>query len=102
MDVVRDRLQGGWRDSPQARAAAPMLQNVQAAAQSAFEERPLVTTLMVFGIGLGLGTAIGMVIAECVSEPEPTLSKSYDAITQNVMDTLSRMVPDVIARQFRA
>jgi len=65
------------------------------------EERPIAATLVVFGVGLGVGAAIGMMIGGCMAE-RSIKESDYETLTQNVMDNLSRMVPDVIARQFRA
>lgn len=102
MDVIRDRLQTAWDEQQYRGPTAPMLEQVQSAAQSLIEDRPLVTTLMVFGLGLGLGAAVGVMIGECLSEPEPAPPGNYEVITQNVIDSLTRLVPDVVARQFRA
>lgn len=99
MDAVKNRLEGQWGNSRF--GGFPTAANMQAAAQGMIEDRPLVTTLLCFGLGLGVGTAIGMVISDCMSEPTTFHRRDPESITQSAIDSLSRMVPDVVARQFR-
>lgn len=100
MDVVRDRLHGAW-DRTRSGHSFPVLEKVQSAAESMIEERPALTGLMTFGLGFGLGIAVGAMLSEYFEEDKPTYESMYDTVTKNVSDTLSRMVPDAVARHFR-
>jgi hypothetical protein len=100
MDVVKNRMQGSFPGAGFARNL-PTLNGVQQAAESMVEERPVVSTLIVFGVGLGLGAALGVMIADCMAAP-PSKFHGPESLAQNIMDGLSRVVPDVITRQFRS
>jgi hypothetical protein len=97
MDLVKNRMQGHSTGL----GSVPGFERVQSAAESMIEDRPVVSTLIVFGIGLGLGTALGIMMADCMTSSS-SQSHSPESLAQNVMDGLSRVVPDVIARQFRS
>lgn len=98
MNVAQDRRGDAWK-APGVMDGIPSLQSIGTAAESLIDERPVATTLVVFGLGVGLGTAIGMMLSDClVGRSKAT---NVETLTQNVMDGLSRMVPDVISRQFR-
>jgi hypothetical protein len=96
MDLVKNRLQGHSAGL----GNVPGFDRVQSAAESMIEDRPVVSTLIVFGIGLGLGTALGVMMADCMTS-SGSQSHSSESLAQNIMDGLSRVVPDVISRQFR-
>ena len=98
METAQDRLGGAWK-TPGFMEKMPSVKSVEAAAESFIEERPVATTLVVFGIGVGLGTAIGLMLSDCLVDRSK--ATKVETLTQNVMDGLSRMVPDVISRHFR-
>lgn len=98
MDATQDRLGGAWKSSS-VMDRIPTVKSIEDAAESFIEERPLATTLVVFGLGVGIGTAIGMMLSDCLVDRSK--STRAETLTHNVMDSLSRMVPDVISRHFR-
>ena len=99
MDATQDRLGGAW-GTPGIMDKIPTVKSLGTAAESVIEERPVAATLVVFGLGVGLGTAIGMMLSDCLVDRSK--ASKVESLTQNVMDGLSRMVPDVISRHFHS
>lgn len=99
MEAAQDRLGGAWK-TPGVMERVPSVKSIETAAESFIEERPVATTLVVFGLGVGLGTAIGMMLSDCFVDRSK--ATKVESLTQNVMDGLSRMVPDVISRHFHS
>jgi hypothetical protein len=61
------------------------------------EEYPISSTLLAFGVGLGVGVLIGQTIAGALrDEPQPGLRP--DSLSQPVCDAVRRAVPEAIAR----
>lgn len=71
----------------------PNLDEFQTAACQAIEDQPIAFALAAFGVGIGLGVGIGMLINEGSSH-----QAQYRSVTQQVTDTVSRMLPNAIAR----
>jgi hypothetical protein len=101
MDGVQNRLRDQGERFLNRGSEMPTWENVQCAATDMIDERPIAATLVVFGVGLGVGVALGTMLGECFAE-QTVKRTNYETITQNVMDNLSRMVPEAVARHFRA
>ncbi|HEV8002247.1 MAG TPA: hypothetical protein VGP63_20320 [Planctomycetaceae bacterium] len=62
------------------------------------EEYPMASTVLAFGVGLGVGVLIGQtIVGALTSEPEP--SSRLDSLNQQIRDAVRNTVPEVI-RQY--
>ncbi|HEV3304218.1 MAG TPA: hypothetical protein VG055_31505 [Planctomycetaceae bacterium] len=61
------------------------------------EEYPISSTVLAFGVGLGIGVLVGHTIAGTLSsEREP--SSRLDSLSQQVCDAVRKAVPEAIGR----
>jgi hypothetical protein len=61
------------------------------------EDYPISSTLLAFGVGVGVGVLVGQTIAGAFSS-EPEHSSRLDSLTQQVCDTVRKSVPEAIGR----
>jgi hypothetical protein len=61
------------------------------------EEYPISSTLLAFGVGLGVGVLIGQTIAGAL-RPEPEPLSRLDSVSQQVYEAVRKAVPEAIAR----
>lgn len=64
------------------------------------EDRPLSAVMMSFGIGMGVGLAIGSILA-AASQPEPK-TRAAERMGQQLLDALARVVPSSISDRFNS
>ena len=81
-----NRLQGYFTESPAGQAACQMM-----------ETYTLASTFGMFGVGLGLGVAVGLLIAEYAT-PEPIRPLSF---TEKTWDALAQVLPDSVMQTIR-
>jgi hypothetical protein len=80
-----NRIQGRWRP-------AAAVESVR----ETVEHHPVPATFVTFGVGMGIGVALGLLLAETVFQPpQPTLS-------QRTLDALSQVLPDSVMRTLRS
>jgi hypothetical protein len=61
------------------------------------EEYPISSTVLAFGVGLGIGVLVGQTIAGALrSEPDP--SSGLESLSQQVCDAVRKSVPEAISR----
>jgi len=61
------------------------------------EEYPISSTVLAFGVGLGIGVLVGQTIAGALrSEPDP--SSRLESLSQQVCDAVRKSVPEAISR----
>lgn len=70
-------------------------EDYQQRAEAALEDYPMAVALATFGIGLALGTAVGLMLSETVPEPRRTLS-------QQTWDAMSQYLPESVLQKVRA
>jgi hypothetical protein len=71
--------------------------SLAASSMELVEEYPISSTLLAFGVGLGVGVLVGQTIAGAFSsEPEP--SSRLDSLSQQVCDAVRKSVPEAISR----
>jgi hypothetical protein len=63
------------------------------------EEYPMASTLLAFGVGLGVGVLVGQTIAGALRQESPR-SPRLDSLSQQVCDAVRNAVPDAISRHF--
>jgi hypothetical protein len=97
MDVVRNRMRGEHGRPSE----TSTMQNVQCAAEHLIDQQPAFVALAAFGIGLGLGVGLGALIANWASESVDNRTE-FEKMTENVMQRVSAMVPEAVARYFRS
>jgi hypothetical protein len=73
-----------------------VMDTVKDTASYPMEEAPITTTLLVFGVGLGLGALIGSMIAEA-SAPQTRVSQA-EAVGRSILDSFSSAVPSSIRK----
>ncbi len=61
------------------------------------EEYPISSTLLAFGVGLGVGVLVGQTIAGALHS-EPTASSRLESLSQQVCDVVRNSIPDAISR----
>jgi hypothetical protein len=61
------------------------------------EEYPISSTVLAFGMGLGIGVLIGQTIAGALREEQQPTSR-LDSLSQQVCDAVRRAVPEAMAR----
>ena len=64
--------------------------------RAAVKEQPVAVVLAAFGAGLGVGVGVGLLL----SETECLQSRQQPAMMDHVVETVSRLLPDAIARHF--
>lgn len=61
------------------------------------EEYPISSTLLAFGVGLGVGVLVGQTIAGAfTAEPQP--SSRLDSLSQQLCDAVRNAIPEAISR----
>ena len=81
-----NRLQGYFTESAAGQAACQMV-----------DHHPLASTFGMFGVGLGLGVAVGLLIAEYTA-PESIRPLSF---TEKTWDALAQVLPDSVMQTIR-
>jgi hypothetical protein len=77
--------------------STPQGSSLAASSMELVEEYPISSTLLAFGVGLGVGVLVGQTIAGAFrSEPEP--SSRLDSLSQQVCDAVRKSVPEAIGR----
>jgi len=84
------------RDMPPSRASS-----FSKSSRELVEEYPISSTLLAFGVGLGVGVLIGQTIAAAIA-PEPESLSRLDSLTQQVRDAVRKAVPEAISRYLPA
>jgi hypothetical protein len=84
------------RDTPSSRASS-----LSRSSRELVEEYPVASTLLAFGIGVGVGVLIGQTIAAAVSPERDSLSR-LDSLSQQVRDAVRKAVPEAISRYLPA
>ncbi len=64
-------------------------------AENFIQRSPMIATLAVFGLGLGVGAIIGSLLAD--SAP-PSRRQQAEALGRRVLDSLSDVLPDSVRR----
>lgn len=60
------------------------------------KENPVTATMVAAGLGVGVGIVLSKMIAESI--PKPRTRSTIESIGQQVMDSLSNTLPDMIAK----
>lgn len=63
------------------------------------EDRPISAVMLSFGIGLGVGLAIGGMIAANATPSEPH-KRAAERMGQQILDALARVVPSSLSERF--
>jgi hypothetical protein len=63
--------------------------------EESFRENPMAATLTAFGIGVGLGAAIGMMIAEPASKSR---RQTAEALGRRMLDSVAESLPQSVRR----
>jgi hypothetical protein len=61
------------------------------------QDYPLSSTLLAFGVGLGVGVLVGQTIAGAFA-PDPTPTSRLDALSQQVYNAVRSAVPEALSR----
>jgi hypothetical protein len=78
------------------RRSADTMRDGYEASREMVQEHPLSTALTVFGLGFGLGVAIGMILTEGESH---RYESRFERIGRQVLDAVAQMAPDAISRR---
>jgi len=60
-------------------------------------EYPVTSTLLAFGVGLGVGVLVGQTIAGALSQ-EATPSSRLESLSQQIHDVVRKTIPEAISR----
>jgi hypothetical protein len=63
------------------------------------EEYPMASTLLAFGVGLGVGVLVGQTIAGALRPESPHVSR-LDSLSHQVCEAVRNAVPEAISRHF--
>lgn len=79
-------------------AVTDTVQNAGKMANTAIQEQPAALALTAFGLGLGVGVGVVWLLSnsECAHKAE------RNSLVQQVMDSVSRMLPEAISRHMPA
>ncbi len=69
------------------------------ASREVIQEHPLPTALTVFGLGFGLGLAIGALIAESESQARYD-PRRFERYGRQFLEALAHVAPDAISKRF--
>ncbi len=72
--------------------------NLLASSQELVEEYPISSTVLAFGVGLGVGVLIGQTIVGALTQESEPMSR-FDSLNQQICDAVRNTVPDAI-RQY--
>jgi len=99
MVAINDRLKDQWENAKaDAGCAWSAFQHLPESAVSAVDARPMAMTFAAFGVGMGVGVALGMIIHEMTTEaPAPA-----ESFTRQAFHAMSQALPEAWSRQFQS
>ena len=82
------------------------MRDVYGRAQEIAEEHPAYSALACFGIGLGVGAALTLLLKPDKKEAEAWYAdylpdQDFAQVSKHVRETVSRMLPDAVARYLK-
>jgi len=97
MVSINNRLKGQWEHiQAEAGCAWSALQSLPHTARVAVDDRPVAMTFAAFGLGIGVGAALGLVIHE-MSAAAPAPSGSF---AREAFRAMSNALPEALSRHF--
>lgn len=89
---------GNRRRQMSSQAGSSQVETYLATSRELVEDYPLSSTLLAFGVGLGVGVLVGQTIVGALTQgPEP--SSRLDSLNQQICDAVRHAVPEAI-RQY--
>jgi hypothetical protein len=64
------------------------------------QEYPVSSTLLAFGVGLGVGILVGQTVASAFT-PDPTPTSRLDALSQQVYNAVRNAIPEALGRHLQ-
>lgn len=92
----RNRLRQNSESDDRESDDASVLCRARQMTEQTIQDRPLIATLAVFGVGLGLGVMVGSLLAE-----SPRLRRqTVDSRLHRLFNTMSQALPESIQQRF--
>jgi hypothetical protein len=77
----------------------PSQTSIARSSQELVEDYPMASTLLAFGVGLGVGVLVGQTVAGAFRHEAPPSSR-LESLSQQVCDAVRNAVPEAISRHF--
>jgi hypothetical protein len=79
------------------RRSAETMRDGYQASREMVQEYPLSSAMTVFGLGFGLGVAIGILLSE--GESHPSYEGRMERFGRQMLDAMAQMAPEAISRR---